>query len=1115
MPPRQKVWNEELVRALVCRQRAYQAQGDAKQFTYSAAITKLRATRKEIKKNRTGTITNLPEDLGSGTTVNQLLQRLVQEIEPVVPQGMEPYDPAPGQMPAVCAQMIKEGIDDFVRRRMEYRKGSYAILMAFHKLTANTGGRRDSMNQDEIAALATPFCDDRFLPNWRQGVVRGCGWESHATLEKHSYLRSHQGRSGARGGKVYSLTVEGQAAVQKVVEVYGDPLAPAQGGGAGAAAAVMAPATASRPPSSGSGNGGSGHAAGGGGVVRERLTQRYPPGSDERQVENFVCDVMEAAARGDAAAGKVLPVRPTPNTAGRRQELHEFVDRLAAHHGVPLTHTSEGRGVQRAMHVRVAGPAGLPSAAAVPLPSAPPPKPAPKPAAKRTAKRSREEGGAVAPSTPKRQKQQQAPPPTPAAAAAAAALARAAAAKPPSPPAAPPAASVVPAAAPPAVALPAAPPQSPFAARIEDLEAQVRALKEEAAKQAAAGAAAAAPATAPAGEGGGGGEGVIVLSQESATDDDLAAAIKMSLAAPQLPVVGAVDVDALSDDAAPAPTPPVPALSREQIAALDEDAQVALAMQLSRGSAGSSRKAAAAAPPPCASTPTPVTLVIDERERSSNAEARALRLELQGAAADWGQRCGLPIEATVQSVPASDFVWQRTGTGEVLQVLMERKTISDIVSRSVRDDQTHQLEVMQAVNPHGVNVLIIDGDLTAAKRCTAFGHRDRVSVWDPRVRYAVASTAMEEEYGAARLAPVARTTGLRGYEGILVYLAALLTHGGTRLLLASDQPVRHLVAAMTATVAADAGPALHPDLTAFRKATNAAAADLRDGTRPGARACDVRKAARAKAQQEAALRECKSLPSGGDVCLRFSATPAFWEEYKAGTKLGLKAASLNDPDARVTGGFGRNKHSVVAEGAAWFDVHALSALLQRDVGVGVAAEFVELSGATQREAAPQLAAGASYATVSCVANGYASSKLLMVWENGLSVLNHIHDELRAAGNAADKVVPCVQAAATAWLAARFPPLAPHHRRIVFLTSVANSLKQFARAAVAVPAPAPGPEPNHLLALFACVLTQRHSVTCLTFGSNGAAFAAKLLQYASWELAAGAAHGRMHFVSGGM
>lgn len=183
-----------------------------------------------------------------------------------------------------------------------------------------------------------------------------------------------------------------------------------------------------------------------------------------------------------------------------------------------------------------------------------------------------------------------------------------------------------------------------------------------------------------------------------------------------------------------------------------------------------------------------VELVIDERERGTEAVPRELRNAIEAEVVGLGQRYRADISTAIETIPISDFIW-RSGGGGIANVLVERKAIKDIVGRSVKDDQTRQLERMSFTNPDGSNVLLIDGDVCEVATAKAYGHNERSSVWDPDVRYFDAATFGE------------MGTAIRTPDDLLVYIAALITNGSIKVAMFGDSTLAKMMAGYTLYVA--------------------------------------------------------------------------------------------------------------------------------------------------------------------------------------------------------------------------------------------------------------------------------------------------------------------------
>ena len=126
---------------------------------------------------------------------------------------------------------------------------------------------------------------------------------------------------------------------------------------------------------------------------------------------------------------------------------------------------------------------------------------------------------------------------------------------------------------------------------------------------------------------------------------------------------------------------------------------------------------------------TQLTIVIDSRERNRDATPRELRIELtrhmtSGPIYDvWPKHTPTAIveEAALQYGDYAFFVGNDLDTRRRLDIGVERKRISDIVSRSVKGDHWKQFTKMRDIFQH--SIFLIEGDPKTAKGFSAYGHQ--------------------------------------------------------------------------------------------------------------------------------------------------------------------------------------------------------------------------------------------------------------------------------------------------------------------------------------------------------------------------------------------------------
>ncbi|KNC78694.1 hypothetical protein SARC_08883 [Sphaeroforma arctica JP610] len=267
---------------------------------------------------------------------------------------------------------------------------------------------------------------------------------------------------------------------------------------------------------------------------------------------------------------------------------------------------------------------------------------------------------------------------------------------------------------------------------------------------------------------------------------------------------------------------------------------------------------------------TAVELVIDKRERQSNSYytemSTCISEKVDLLAQREFTRAPVSVSVVIEHVPQSDFVWTSKPSGGVMNVLMERKAIRDIVSRSATNAHLVQLATMCRIscssqrcvasilrhdrpltyptetpiqipvtplspllsrhvynavrNTQGFNILLLDGDVKEVHGAKAMHSRKHLlSCWDPDVRFFGYIDAQEDlqpaethTLGRPRGLPTT-CTDIRSSEHLLVQMAALITHGGVQVVTTgkgSGLLVQHTLAGYTTALAECVIPSRRP-----------------------------------------------------------------------------------------------------------------------------------------------------------------------------------------------------------------------------------------------------------------------------------------------------------------
>eukprot|EP00392_Amoebophrya_sp_AT5.2_P013022 g13133.t1 len=545
-----------------------------------------------------------------------------------------------------------------------------------------------------------------------------------------------------------------------------------------------------------------------------------------------------------------------------------------------------------------------------------------------------------------------------------------------------------------------------------------------------------------------------------------------------------------------------------------------------------------------------LTLVIDERERVNDTVPRELRNRIK---AHTSRVASQYVACEIETVPISDFVWKNAATGSVFNVLIERKAVKDIVGRSVKDDQTRQLERMACVNATGTSVLIVDGELCHARNTIAYDSAGKDSVWNPRARYF-------GEFGEG-LQGRPLTTAIRDHAEMLVYFAAVLTNGKIRVSLADQVTLEQVLSGYSLALAGAIGGAeayaaarslgataplsrakqLFTDMQDFQTASAAVRAKQQP-LNPKWNAEDLR---RRKCAHNTAVATGSHILSGSvtltatskggsstrsgapvepevargraELEVHFAASAAFWEMYKDGIKDELKAAALQGGAEHTITRFGRNGRSIEAEGPSgkWMPMTNLESGAT-STWKQLPEQKAALAHIHDRRVCLQSVRNSKPARVEAASLSAASAKVLGMWVKGEELLCFLRQEYNDAAlgppvAAADTRSPTAVTVFLAAVAAKFVKYSygkterEHHvRRVLYITNLDDGRAKYARKYAGQPPCAW--EGDELLSIFVAILTIQFEVTCLNFGKFGAAHASKLTQYLGYELAKQLANG---------
>jgi len=209
-------WNAELVRATEARVCYHVSIGSSKEFMWRKAHAAILAVEKDIRRQPSGRIVNMPRL--KEITTQQELEAIIRGEQLVVPPEMLQAVETPPE-------------SDFARhpylRRMEYRGGGFAILMAFCSRLQQPGARQ-YMFKSEVLRDAQPYCDISMTSSsWARASVGG--WSSHRSLLSHRLIVASRGPTQR---EEFRLTADGQQFLDAMLRKW--PTVPAEACGGAA-----------------------------------------------------------------------------------------------------------------------------------------------------------------------------------------------------------------------------------------------------------------------------------------------------------------------------------------------------------------------------------------------------------------------------------------------------------------------------------------------------------------------------------------------------------------------------------------------------------------------------------------------------------------------------------------------------------------------------------------------------------------------------------------------------------------------------------------------------------------------------------------------------------------
>lgn len=196
-----KIWNADLAHAAEVRVWYHQSKGSSKEFMWRKAHEAILAVKKEIRQYSSGRVVNMPK-LKERTTLLEL-EAILRGEKPIVPPEMQEAEP-----------VERDYAQHPYLKRMQFRGGGYAILMALHSRSASAN-LRQFMYKSELIHDAQPYCDVTMEGGW--GAANG--WTSIRSLLSHRLVLSSKGPQGGR--EEFHLTPEGQRFVTAMLQRWG------------------------------------------------------------------------------------------------------------------------------------------------------------------------------------------------------------------------------------------------------------------------------------------------------------------------------------------------------------------------------------------------------------------------------------------------------------------------------------------------------------------------------------------------------------------------------------------------------------------------------------------------------------------------------------------------------------------------------------------------------------------------------------------------------------------------------------------------------------------------------------------------------------------------------
>ncbi len=212
-----EVWNDVLVQALYARCHQCQQRGSPREFMWRTGAQAIESVRGDIKMFSTGRIVGLPKGLTQ--TVRQMCEKIIRKEEAPIPPG------CPEASAHTYVQPPPAHVHPYLKKIGKHT-GAYAILMALEELGAFPD--RHSVVEKQIAKAAQKYCDGPMQPTPRRGSFYS-GMNAKKTLIKHEFVscnahRHYNGRGWSSRPSEYRLTQQGVDFIKAVKDKFPGPL---------------------------------------------------------------------------------------------------------------------------------------------------------------------------------------------------------------------------------------------------------------------------------------------------------------------------------------------------------------------------------------------------------------------------------------------------------------------------------------------------------------------------------------------------------------------------------------------------------------------------------------------------------------------------------------------------------------------------------------------------------------------------------------------------------------------------------------------------------------------------------------------------------------------------